>query len=104
MKISDIVRHKGESVVTVSPEARVRDVLALLAEHNIGALVVTSGSDDRPVGIISERDIVRALHEVGDEALEAHVEDVMSGEVVHCAPGDPVESVAAVMTEQRVRH
>ena len=64
MKISDIVRHKGDSVVTVRSDATVKDLLALLAEHKIGAIVV-SDSDGSVDGIVSERDVVRHLHQRG---------------------------------------
>jgi FOG: CBS domain len=69
MKISDVVRHKGDTVVTVRSDATVKELLALLAEHRIGAVVVSD--DDRAVnGIVSERDVVRHLHSGGAEVLD----------------------------------
>ena len=102
MKISDILRYKGASVVTIGPTDTVRDLLSRLAEHNIGALVVVDG--DRVAGIISERDIVRQLDERGDSALSAQVSDLMTAVVVSCTREDSVDTVAATMTERRVRH
>jgi CBS domain-containing protein len=112
MKISDILRHKGAEVVTIEAHATVRDLLALLAEHNVGALVVVAGvaaTRGGPVrivagGIVSERDIVRALHELGDDALDSTVADIMTPDLISCGPSNAVAEVAATMTEQRVRH
>ncbi len=102
MKISDILRHKGTAVVTIAPEDSVRDLLARLAESNVGALVVVDG--DRVAGIISERDIVRRLDERGESVLAATVSDLMTATVVSCKPDDSVDSVAGAMTELRIRH
>ena len=95
MKISDILRHKGASVVTIGPEDSVRSLLALLAKHNVGALVAVDS--DQVVGIISERDIVRRLDERGEGALAANVSDLMTASVVSCAPDDSVDKIAETM-------
>ncbi len=104
MLISDILRHKtaGTAVVTISPSATVSELLGLLAEHRIGALVVVD--HDAVVGIVSERDIVRRLHSGGAEVLQATVADLMVSPVISCGPDDPVDSVATTMTERRFRH
>ena len=102
MKISDILRHKGASVVTIAPGDSVRDLLSALAQHNVGALVVVD--NDQVVGIISERDIVRQLDERGEAVLAATVSDLMTATVVSCAPDDAVDSIAGAMTELRIRH
>ncbi|MDT4944342.1 MAG: hypothetical protein QOH14_1075 [Pseudonocardiales bacterium] len=106
MKISDILRHKadtsGSTVVTIAPTGAVTELLAQLAEHNIGALVVVEGSG--VVGIVSERDVVRRLNERGASILEATVADIMTSTVVSCSSQDSVDSVAATMTERRIRH
>jgi CBS domain-containing protein len=102
VKIADILRYKGTSVVTITPTESVRDLLARLAEHNVGALVVID--NDRVVGIISERDIVRQLHERGENVLAATVSDLMTATVVSCGPDDSVDDVGATMTERRIRH
>jgi CBS domain-containing protein len=102
MKISDILRYKGTSVVTIAPSESVRVLLAALAEHNVGALVVAEG--DQVVGIISERDIVRRLNERGAEILDAPVSGLMTSTVISCAPTDDVDTIAGSMTERRIRH
>src|SRR5581483_7232319 len=100
MKISDILRHKGSTVVTIAPSDAVNDLLGRLAEHKIGALVVVDGSS--VAGIVSERDVVRRLAERGASVLESTVADIMTATVVSCGPGDSVDSVAETMTERRI--
>jgi CBS domain-containing protein len=103
VQISDILRHKQDNHVwTIAPEATVEELLAQLAEHHIGAMIVTTGDD--VVGIVSERDVVRQLHSHGTDVLTAAVEHIMTRDVVHCAPADPVDQVATLMTERRIRH
>jgi CBS domain-containing protein len=103
MRISDVLSSKpGGPVVTIPPDATVRDLLALLAEHNIGAVVVSE--DGQAVdGIVSERDVVRRLHE--DEAvLDGAVSAIMTREVATTEPHTPVDDLRVVMTERRIRH
>jgi CBS domain-containing protein len=106
VKISDILRHKSAGgpteVVTIAPSETVTALLALLAEHNVGALVVYA--DDKVVGIASERDIVRQIADRGAELLEARVEQIMSSAVVSTGSQASVDSVAETMTERRIRH
>lgn len=102
MLIADIVRRKGSAVVTIGPGARVTELIASLAEHNIGALVVTE--DGRTVGIVSERDVVRRLTDRGADVLGESVADLMTTEVVTCSPEDALDDVAALMTDRRIRH
>ena len=102
MKISDIVRHKGSDVVTISPESSVRELLARLAEHNVGALVVVRG--ESVVGMVSERDVVRKLHSYGDQVLSASVESLMTPTVVSANLDDSLDTLASAMTDNRVRH
>ena len=103
MRINQVLAGKGSSeVVTVPPDASVRDLIAMLAEHNIGALVV-SGDGARVDGIVSERDVVRRLHE-DEHVLDAPVSRIMTADVHTCEGDQPVTSLMAVMTEQRVRH
>jgi CBS domain-containing protein len=104
VQISDILRHKQDNHVwTIAPDASIRDLLSHLAEHHIGALIV-SGTDSQVAGIVSERDVVRRLHSDGDAVLDRTVDQIMTRDVVHCAPGDAVPDVAALMTERRIRH
>jgi CBS domain-containing protein len=102
MKISDIVRHKGAEVVTITPDDSVRDLLGRLAEHNIGALVVVRG--ETVVGIVSERDVVRRLHRDGNEVLSATVGTLMTPTVITARPDDSLDSLASAMTDNRIRH
>ena len=106
MNISDILRHKattkGATVVTIAPSGAVKELLAALAEHSIGALVVVDG--DQVVGIVSERDVVRRLDDRGASILDSTVADIMTTSVVSCSSQDSVDSVAATMTERRIRH
>jgi CBS domain-containing protein len=102
-RISSVLAAKGAAVATVEPSASVRDVLAGLARHGVGALVVST--DGRSItGIVSERDVVRALHEQGLDVLDAAVADLMTTAVHTCTPGDTVDELMQLMTEQRVRH
>ena len=103
MRIRDIVAAKSEQkVITVSPSATVRDLLGLLAEHNVGALVV-SGDGESVDGIVSERDVVRRLHSDA-ELLAATVDSIMTTDVKTCAPDDQLDELMGLMTQRRIRH
>lgn len=102
MRISDVLRNKGSAVATVTETTTVVGLLAELATHNIGAMVVVG--QDGVVGIVSERDVVRKLHEHGPDLLRLQVADIMSGVVVTCSPDDAVDDLSALMTNNRVRH
>lgn len=102
MKVESILDHKGREVVTISPDADVRSLVALLTRRGIGAVVV-SRNGRHVDGIVSERDVVRALAE-DEAALDQSVASVMTA-TVQCAPSDAsVDELMAVMTTQRVRH
>ena len=103
MRIADILRSKGSAVATVTQTTTVTGLLAELAVHNVGAMVVV-GPDGVVVGIVSERDVVRGLHEYGAELMRRPVADIMSGVVVGCGLDDPIDDLAALMTHNRVRH
>ncbi|GAA1861747.1 CBS domain-containing protein [Actinomadura bangladeshensis] len=103
MRIRDILRRKGDTVATVLPDATVRQLLAVLAEHNIGAVVV-SPDGASIAGIVSERDVVRRLHDNGAALLDRPVSEIMTAEVRSCGPGDQVEGLRRTMTEHRFRH
>lgn len=103
MRISEVLQTKPRTaVVTVRPEATVRDLLALLVEHNIGALVV-SPDGASVAGIVSERDVVRRLHQDAG-TLDVAVSSIMSTPVRSCVRTDTVNEVMALMTEHRIRH
>ena len=102
MNIASVLARKGGRVVTCRPEQSIRQALSLLAEHNIGALVVVDELG-RPVGILSERDIVREA--ARDERLFSRtVGEIMTRDVVVGVPEDAVRAVAHTMTERRIRH
>ena len=102
MRIADVLRNKGPAVVTVDPEMSVSTLIGELARRNVGALVVTE--NDAVVGIVTERDIVRRIHERGPDILNARVVDIMTTSVFACLPTDTVDSLAETMTERRIRH
>jgi CBS domain-containing protein len=102
MNVASILARKGGKVVTCRPAQSIRQALALLAEHNVGALVVV---DDRglPSGILSERDVVREA--ARDERLFARtIGEIMTRDVVVAVPEDDLASVRHTMTERRIRH
>jgi CBS domain-containing protein len=103
MLIGTILRGKGTSVATVRPYATVRELLTVLAELNIGAVVV---SDDGTTiaGIVSERDIVRRLNERGADVLDAPVSSIMTTEVRTCGMEANAEDLRRTMTNHRIRH
>lgn len=103
MRISDVIKAKAsQQVVTIGPDATVRDLVALLAEHNIGALIV-SGDGEAVDGIVSERDVVRHLGE-DTSILEATVSQIMTSQVRTCEGGEALTELMQVMTEHRIRH
>jgi CBS domain-containing protein len=102
MRISDVLRGKGSKVATVDPGLTVSGLVAELARHNVGAMVVIE--NDAVVGIVSERDVVRQLHQRGADLLNSPVSDIMTSSVVTCGPHDSVDSLAETMTERRIRH
>ena len=103
MRISNVLRGKGDQVVTVTPDMEVRNLLQVLAEHRIGAVVV-SRDGTSVEGIASERDIVRALAERGATVLSEAVTAIQTAEVLTVTPDTSLEDVMRMMTEHRVRH
>jgi CBS domain-containing protein len=100
--IGDILRSKGSTVVTIRPEDSVRTLVAKLAEHNVGALVV-SADGYAVAGIVSERDVARGLHEDHD-LLDAPVSRIMTANVHTRIQNDSIEDLMVLMTDQRIRH
>ncbi len=104
MRITEILRHKGTAVVVVQPDETVRNLVQILSDHNVGAVVVSTG--DRTVdGIVSERDVIRRLTG-GPGVLDQPVKMIMTGaSALHtCTAADSVEQLMQLMTEHRVRH
>ncbi len=103
MHVKDVLARKGSAVTAIGPSTSVRELLETLAEHNIGAAVVTE--DGRTVaGIVSERDVVRALAGRGADLLAAPVSEIMTADVHTCGLDDEIRALAKVMTERRFRH
>jgi CBS domain-containing protein len=103
MSVSDVLKHKGNTVITVRATDGVAHAVHELAIHHIGAVVV----EDRwmkPVGILSERDIINAIGRKGAEVLDSDVASLMSSPVRSCRSTDRVEAVMATMTMARIRH
>lgn len=102
MRIAEILRNKGSAVCTVPPETTICELIGDFARYNIGAMVVVA--DEAVVGIITERDVVRRLHDHGPSILAAPARDLMTTDVATCLPSDTVDSLAETMTARRVRH
>ena len=102
MKINNILATKGNQVNTIRPEQTVKEVVELLATLNIGVLVVTD-ADDKLLGIISERDVVRELARGGD-TLSKPVRQVMTQHVITGSPQDDLRSVLQTMVQKNFRH
>ena len=103
MKVAAILKDKGDKVVTAKPEDTVAAVADLLKRERIGAVVVT-GAGGSVAGILSERDIVRAIPGKGDGLLESRAADLMTRDVVTCTPETELHEVQKLMTEGRFRH
>lgn len=102
MTIANIIADKGGRVATVKRTDSVFDIARTLRELRIGAVLVLDGSD--LCGIVSERDIVRALAQDGAGILEDTAEHIMTAPVITCTPDDTVQSAMALMTSRRIRH
>lgn len=101
-KVRELLKQKGSGVWSIGPDASVYDALALMAEKNIGALLVME--DERLVGMISERDYARKVVLAGRASRETLVGDVMTTRVIFAEPTETVEECMALMTEKRIRH
>lgn len=102
MNIASLLATKSRRPITIRPEQSVREAVQLLATHNIGALIVVNEAD-APVGIISERDIVREAAR-NEQVFGRPVSEIMTRDVITGVPEDDLASVANVMTEKRIRH
>ena len=102
MTVARIINEKGRDVVTTAPETSLAEVAATLSEKGIGAVLVVDGGAIR--GIVSERDIVRALARHGSEALRKLASDCMTERVVTCRPDETINEVMHKMTAGRFRH
>jgi CBS domain-containing protein len=103
MNVKAILANKGSDVITIGPNATLEEAIASLAAHRIGALVVL-GADQRLIGILSERDIVRTLAERGAAALTVPLAQVMTRKVATCGECDTVGAIMEQMTTGKFRH
>ena len=102
MQLSTIIAAKGDFVATIQPDATISDLVAMLAEHSVGALVVSA--DGRTItGIVSERDVVRAMTH-GADVLTRPVASIMTTHVFCASPEGHVDELMHLMTDKRVRH
>jgi CBS domain-containing protein len=100
--VKDMIRKKGREVFMIAPEATVLDALRMLAEHNVGALLVMSG--DEVMGIVSERDCVRKVDLTGKNAKDTKVHEIMTSEVINVDCSQPLEECMELMIEKNIRH
>ena len=108
MNLAEILKTKGAKVFTIAPDALLEQAVARLVDHNIGSLVVCARDieqGERPVGIITERDILHASSSrSGHNLSTTRVEEVMSTELATATPEDAVEEIMGLMTSRRIRH
>ena len=102
MRISEVLRNKGFAVATIGPTSTVAEMLAELARHDIGALVVVDMG--AVVGIVSERDVVRRLNDRGPQTLDAPVSEIMTTDVLTCPQDYSVDALARTMVQRHIRH
>jgi CBS domain-containing protein len=103
MRISDVIGSKPiKDVITITPDATVRDLIRLLGQHNVGALIVSNDGTSVD-GIVSERDVVRHLLD-SDDILDGTVSAIMTVDVATAGPGTSLDDMRALMTERRIRH
>ena len=103
MQIAALLSTKGDAVATIGPDATVMGAVGELRTHGIGALVVSSDGAHID-GIVSERDVVRALFDRHESLLDEPVRSIMTSTVFSCSPEDDTEMLMRVMTERRIRH
>jgi CBS domain-containing protein len=102
MKLGDILNTKSSEIITISPNNTIKQAMDKIVEKKIGALLVMNG--DIVVGIITERDIFRQIHQKGEKAFSAAVRDIMTQNLVVGVPDDDVDLAMAMMTNNRFRH
>lgn len=103
MLVADILKSKGIDIFSVTSDESVVTAIALLCTKKIGAVLVMDGQGDIR-GILSERDLIRAMNTHGKSLFEKKVGELMTTEVVTCSPQDPIAAIMGMMTAQRFRH
>lgn len=102
MTVNQILRQKGNQIISISEDQTVLEVSKLLGERRVGAVLVMNG--DKLAGILSERDIIRGLSIRGGQVLDDKIDTLMTRSVVTCAGTDSVNDLMEMMTERRIRH
>jgi CBS domain-containing protein len=102
MTVRMILQRKGNNVVSVTPDMTLMDAVKVLRQHRIGCVLVMEGGGI--AGVLSERDVVRAIGNDGAAALEHKVSSAMTSPVITCMPDDSVATAMGMMTERRFRH
>lgn len=100
--VRDMIRKKGRDVFTIAPEATILDALRMMADHNIGALLVASGNEI--VGIVSERDCIRKVELKGKHVNDTQVREIMTSDVINVDCSQPLEECMSLMIEKNIRH
>ncbi len=100
--IDEILNHKGNTVWSIAPNATVFEAVQMMADKNVGALLVTD--ENKLVGIISERDYTRKVILKGKSSRQTAVKEILSGQVFHVGPSHTVEECLHLMTDHRIRH
>lgn len=103
MNVQSILAAKGSAVATIAAERSLGDAVGALRDHGVGALVV-SNDGTHIDGILSERDVVRAIATRSRDCLDSPVSNAMSANVITCQPADTIDKLMAMMTERRIRH
>jgi len=103
MLVADILKNKSPEIFTVTADESVVTAVALLCTKKIGAVLVMDGQGDIQ-GILSERDLIRAMNAHGKTMFDKKVAELMTSEVVTCSPQDPIAAIMGMMTAQRFRH
>lgn len=103
MLVKEILKGKGDQVFTVSPDVTIQEAARMLHDRKVGALVVMDG-EDRVAGILSERDLVRTMAELGPDALVRSVRSCMTADVIYARPTETVDALLERMTDRRIRH
>jgi CBS domain-containing protein len=102
MKVKDILKAKGDFVLSVTPDTIIFDALCLMSEKNVGALLVIE--DEKLVGIFSERDYARKIILMGRTSLDTQVSEIMTPDVISVSPEETIDGCMLVMSEKRIRH
>ena len=100
--INEILTQKGSGIWTIPPDATVFEAIQMMAEKNVGALLVTD--QGKLMGVVSERDYTRKVAIKGKSSKELKVREILSPKVIHATPGHSVEECMRMMTEHRIRH